>query len=50
MFTIFIILTIVPWNNLDSSKSPFVIIFEYIGIPYFRYFKYCYYFCFNICN
>ncbi|HHF1326754.1 TPA: amino acid permease, partial [Haemophilus influenzae] len=34
IFTIFIILTIVPWNNLDGSKSPFVIIFEYIGIPY----------------
>lgn len=34
IFTIFIILTIVPWNNLDGSKSPFVTIFEYIGIPY----------------
>lgn len=34
VFTIFIILTIVPWNSLGDSKSPFVIIFEYIGIPY----------------
>ncbi|MDO5629669.1 MAG: amino acid permease [Mobilicoccus sp.] len=30
---LFVILTLVPWNSLDNETSPFVLIFDQLGIP-----------------
>lgn len=34
VFTLFVLMSIYPWNQIGSSGSPFVTIFESLGVPY----------------